>query len=40
MSVIGNFVVPVEEKITQSAHQFRMRLIPQLIKAISWVLQK
>ena len=40
MFVIGNFVVPVEEKITQSADQFRMRLISQLIKGVSWVLQK
>ena len=35
MSVIGNFVVPVEEKITQSAEQFRMRLVPHLIKGVS-----
>ena len=40
MSVIANFVVPVEEKIIQSLDQFRMRLISQLIKVVSWVLQK
>ena len=40
MSVIANFVVPVEEIIIQSLDQFRMRLISQLIKGVSWVLQK
>ena len=40
MSVIASFVSPVAEEIIQSSDQVRMRLISQLIKGISRVLQK
>ena len=38
--VIVNFIAPVAEEITQYADQVRMRLISQLTKSISRVLQK
>ena len=40
MSVISNFVASVTLEITQSADQVRIRLLSQLIKNISTVLQK
>ena len=40
VSVIANFIVPVAEEVTQSAEEVRMRLISQLIKGISRVLQR
>ena len=40
MCVITNFVSPVAEEITQFVDQDKIRLISQLIKGISRVLQK
>ena len=40
MFVIAIFVTPVAEEITQFSDEIKMRLISQLIKVISRVIQK
>ena len=40
VAVIANFTLPVELIITQIENQFKIRIVPQLIKRISMILHK